>query len=55
METYAQLIKRIVPLGNSPKLEGNGLLYLTVEGYLSDVFNHKFSRKKEVHFFPAQR
>ncbi len=42
-ELYAQLIKRTVPLGNSPKLEGNGLLYLTVEDYLSDVFNEKIS------------
>lgn len=42
-ELYAQLIKRTVPLGNSPKLEGNGLLYLTVEDYLSDVFNQKLS------------
>lgn len=42
-ELYAQLIKRTVPLGNSPKLQGNGLLYLTVEDYLSDVFNEKIS------------
>jgi major intracellular serine protease len=42
-ELYAQLIKRTVPLGNLPKLEGNGLLYLTVEDYLSDVFNEKLS------------
>lgn len=42
-ELYAQLIKRTVPLGNSPKLEGNGLLYLTVEDYLSNVFNEKLS------------
>jgi major intracellular serine protease len=42
-ELYAQLIKRTVPLGNSPKLEGNGLLYLTAEDYLSDVFNQKIS------------
>jgi major intracellular serine protease len=42
-ELYAQLIKRTVPLGNSPKLEGNGLLYLTVENYLSDVFNQQLS------------
>ncbi|MFE4895363.1 S8 family peptidase [Peribacillus butanolivorans] len=40
-ELYAQLIKRTVPLGNSPKLEGNGLLYLTAEDYLSDVFSQK--------------
>ena len=42
-ELYAQLIKRTVPLGSSPKLEGNGLLYLTAEDYLSDVFNQKIS------------
>ncbi|MFP7297032.1 S8 family peptidase [Neobacillus niacini] len=42
-ELYAQLIKRTVPLGNSPKLEGNGLLNLTVEAYLSDVFKEKLS------------
>ncbi|PFP29205.1 serine protease [Bacillus sp. AFS073361] len=42
-ELYAQLIKRTVPLGNSPKLEGNGLLYLTAEDYLSDVFTQKLS------------
>jgi major intracellular serine protease len=42
-ELYAQLIKRTVPLGNSPKLEGNGFLYLTVEDYLSNVFNQKLS------------
>ncbi|MGX9135101.1 S8 family peptidase [Rummeliibacillus sp. JY-2-4R] len=40
-ELYAQLIKRTIPLGNSPKLEGNGLLYLTVEEYLSEVFTQK--------------
>lgn len=42
-ELYAQLIKRTIPLGNSPKLEGNGLLYLITEDYLSDVFNQKLS------------
>jgi major intracellular serine protease len=42
-ELYAQLIKRTVPLGNTPKLEGNGLLYLTVEEYLSDVFNQQLT------------
>ncbi|WP_392387725.1 S8 family peptidase [Bacillus thuringiensis] len=30
-EVYAQLIKRTVPLGNSKKIEGNGLLVLTEE------------------------
>lgn len=42
-ELYAQLIKRTIPLGNSPKLEGNGLLYLTTVDYLSDLFNQKLS------------
>ncbi|OEC00128.1 serine protease [Lysinibacillus sphaericus] len=42
-ELYAQLIKRTIPLGNSPKLEGNGMLYLTTEKYLSDVFTQKLS------------
>ncbi|WP_174734962.1 S8 family peptidase [Mesobacillus harenae] len=37
-ELYAQLIKRTVPLGHSPKLEGNGLLYLTVPKHLSEIF-----------------
>ena len=38
-ELYAQLIKRTVPLGNSPKLEGNGLIYLTVTEHLLEIFN----------------
>lgn len=42
-ELYAQLIKRTIPLGNSPKLVGNGLLFLTVEEYLVDVFSEKLS------------
>jgi major intracellular serine protease len=42
-ELYAQLIKRTVPLGSSPKLEGNGLLFLTVDDYLSVVLNEKLS------------
>jgi major intracellular serine protease len=42
-ELYAQLIKRTVPLGNSKKLEGNGLLFLTVDDYLSGVLNEKLS------------
>ncbi|SER65011.1 S8 family peptidase [Psychrobacillus sp. OK032] len=37
-ELYAQLIRRTIPLGFSPKLEGNGLVYLTVLEHLSDVF-----------------
>ncbi|OIK05672.1 S8 family peptidase, partial [Bacillus sp. MUM 13] len=40
-ELYAQLIKRTVPLGNSPKVEGNGLLYLTAAEYLSQMFKEK--------------
>ncbi|CAH0343790.1 S8 family peptidase [Bacillus sp. CECT 9360] len=40
-ELYAQLIKRTIPLGNSPQLEGNGLLYLTTVDYLSEVFTQK--------------
>jgi major intracellular serine protease len=41
-ELYAQLIKRTVPLGNSPKLEGNGLVYLSVMDELSKIFNQQF-------------
>lgn len=37
-ELYAQLIKRTIPLGNSPRFEGNGLLYLTTLEELSKVF-----------------
>ncbi|WP_419883559.1 S8 family peptidase [Peribacillus sp. B-H-3] len=40
-ELYAQLIKRTVPLGNSPKVEGNGLLYLTAAEYLAQMFKEK--------------
>lgn len=40
-ELYAQLIKRTIPLGNSPKLEGNGILYLTVEDHLENAFSEK--------------
>ncbi|WP_040209038.1 S8 family peptidase [Neobacillus jeddahensis] len=40
-EIYGQLIKRTVPLGNSPKLEGNGMVYLTAVDYLAEVFNTK--------------
>lgn len=42
-ELYAQLIKRTVPLGNSPKLEGNGFLYLAVEDHLAHVFSKRIS------------
>lgn len=38
-ELYAQLIKRTIPLGNSPRLEGNGLLYLTTLDELTKIFN----------------
>ncbi|CEG28633.1 S8 family peptidase [Bacillus sp. B-jedd] len=41
-ELFAQLIKRTVPLGHSPRLEGNGLLYLTVPDHLSRIFDHEF-------------
>jgi major intracellular serine protease len=37
-ELFAQLIRRTVPLGNSAKLEGNGLVYLTLLEHLSDIF-----------------
>jgi major intracellular serine protease len=37
-EMYAQLIRRTIPLGNSPKLEGSGMVYLTAVDYLSNVF-----------------
>jgi major intracellular serine protease len=39
---YAQLVKRTVPLGNSPKLEGNGLVYLTVPDHLAEIFDQSF-------------
>ncbi|MBL4953748.1 S8 family peptidase [Neobacillus sp. OS1-32] len=42
-ELYAQLIKRTVPLGNSPKLEGNGLIFLTVPEHLSELFAKQFT------------
>ena len=40
-ELYAQLIKRTVPLGFSPRLEGNGLIYLTVLDQLTNVFEQE--------------
>ncbi|EWG10090.1 S8 family peptidase [Cytobacillus firmus] len=40
-ELYAQLIRRTVPLGNSPKLEGNGLVYLTVPDHLAGIFDQE--------------
>jgi major intracellular serine protease len=39
-ELYAQLVKRTVPLGFSPKLEGNGMVFLTAIDYLTDFFNN---------------
>ncbi|PLS17466.1 serine protease [Bacillus sp. M6-12] len=42
-ELYAQLIKRTVPLGNSPQLEGNGLLYLTAVDHLTEVFSKELT------------
>ncbi|WP_462406568.1 S8 family peptidase [Gracilibacillus sp. Marseille-QA3620] len=44
-ELYAQLIKRTIPLGNSPKLEGNGLLYLTVPKLLAELAKEKSIQK----------
>lgn len=45
-ELYAQLIKRTAPLGNSPKLEGNGCIYLTATDHLSEIFqNHLIPEK----------
>jgi major intracellular serine protease len=44
-ELYAQLIKRTVPLGHSPKLEGNGMVYLTAVDYLTEVFNNDVQTK----------
>lgn len=41
-ELYAQLIRRTVPLGNSPKLEGNGLVYLTVPEHLAEILDQNF-------------
>jgi major intracellular serine protease len=40
-ELYAQLIKRTVPLGHSSKLEGNGLVYLTLLDHISEVFHRE--------------
>ncbi|MET0785831.1 MAG: S8 family peptidase [Paenisporosarcina sp.] len=38
-ELYSQLIKRTVPLGNSPNIEGNGLVYLTLLDHVKKVFD----------------
>ncbi|WP_053363114.1 S8 family peptidase [Bacillus sp. FJAT-27251] len=43
-ELYAQLIKRTVPLGNSPKVEGNGLVYLTLMEHVEKVFDQQAVR-----------
>ena len=43
-ELYSQLIKRTVPLGNSPKIEGNGLVYLTLVEYVREVFDQQMVR-----------
>ncbi|MFD0828845.1 S8 family peptidase [Neobacillus sp. M.A.Huq-85] len=40
-ELYAQLIKRTVPLGNSPKAEGNGLIYLTLLDFIKKVYKQQ--------------
>ena len=40
-ELYAQLIKRTVPLGNSPKVEGNGLIYLTLLDFIKKVYKQQ--------------
>ncbi|WCT56957.1 S8 family peptidase [Paenibacillus kyungheensis] len=37
-ELYAQLIKRTIPLGDSPRLEGNGMVYLTAQEELAKLF-----------------
>ncbi|RST76261.1 serine protease [Siminovitchia acidinfaciens] len=42
-ELYAQLIKRTVPLGFSPKLEGNGIVYLTVPEHIAKIFDQEFA------------
>lgn len=44
-ELFAQLIKRTVPLGLSPKLEGNGIIYLTALEHLAKVFDEEFADK----------
>lgn len=40
-ELYAQLIRRTIPLGNSPKVEGSGMLYLITLEYLAELVNTK--------------
>ncbi|WNS73484.1 S8 family peptidase [Bacillus sp. DTU_2020_1000418_1_SI_GHA_SEK_038] len=41
-ELFAQLIRRTIPLGYSPKLEGNGLIYLTVPEHLASIIEQEF-------------
>jgi major intracellular serine protease len=45
VEIYAQLIRRTIPLGNSPKLEGNGMVYLTAVEYLSNILSMRKKQK----------
>lgn len=40
-ELYAQLIRRTLPLGYSPKQEGNGMVYLTAVDYLVELLQSK--------------
>ncbi|MFP7469484.1 S8 family peptidase [Niallia taxi] len=47
-ELYAQLIKRTVPLGFSPKLEGNGLLYLTAPEKLAEAIQSSVTKMLSV-------
>lgn len=37
-ELYAQLIKRTLPLGYTAKIEGNGMVYLSLLDYLNSIF-----------------
>jgi major intracellular serine protease len=43
-ELYSQLIKRTVPLGSSPNIEGNGLVYLTLLDHVKKVFDQSTVR-----------
>lgn len=42
-ELFAQLIRRTIPLGYSPKLEGNGLVFLTVPEYLAKIIDQEIN------------
>ena len=42
-ELYTQLIKRTIPLGESAKIEGHGLLYLTAEDVLIEHLKSQFN------------